>query len=237
MSCVISYQLYLGLPCDLLVRGFQLNIFLTVLVSSILCMWPTQLSLWALMWLIIFLCFSAYLILHWVWLSTFGFLLGAQINTHLSEAKVTIGLITVLPSQTIKVISFRRRLWTRFKRSVVQRLSVPPLRMSAFTPFRWIITAFSKDEQIGSTKTQHNVGSVKKCDRNAVRVFVYPQQAQLTVESLHFHTHSLVQSTLAIHRFALRLFAIATREILMPKIRYPPQIPVITTRYPTKFHV
>jgi hypothetical protein len=33
---VISH-LYLGLPCDLLVRGFQLNIFLTVLVSGILC--------------------------------------------------------------------------------------------------------------------------------------------------------------------------------------------------------
>jgi hypothetical protein len=28
----------LGLPCDLLVRAFQLNIFLTVLVSGILCM-------------------------------------------------------------------------------------------------------------------------------------------------------------------------------------------------------
>jgi hypothetical protein len=37
------------LPCDLLVRGFQLNIFLTVLVSGILCTWPNQLSLWALM--------------------------------------------------------------------------------------------------------------------------------------------------------------------------------------------
>ena len=38
MSCVIlSSHLYLGLPCDLLVRGFQLNIFLTVLVSGILC--------------------------------------------------------------------------------------------------------------------------------------------------------------------------------------------------------
>jgi len=58
MSCVmLSSHLYLGLPCDLLVRGFQLNIFLTVLVSGILCMWPNQLSLWALMWLIIFLCF------------------------------------------------------------------------------------------------------------------------------------------------------------------------------------
>jgi len=38
-------------------RGFQLNIFLTVLVSGILCTWPNQLSLWASMWLIIFLCF------------------------------------------------------------------------------------------------------------------------------------------------------------------------------------
>jgi hypothetical protein len=27
----------LGLPCDLLVRGFQLNIFLTVLISGTLC--------------------------------------------------------------------------------------------------------------------------------------------------------------------------------------------------------
>ena len=39
MSCVmLSSHLYLGLPCDLLVRGFHLNIFLTVLVSGILCM-------------------------------------------------------------------------------------------------------------------------------------------------------------------------------------------------------
>ena len=50
MSCLmLSSHLYLGLPCDLLVRGFQLNIFLTVLVSGILCTWPNQLSLWALM--------------------------------------------------------------------------------------------------------------------------------------------------------------------------------------------
>ena len=50
MSCLmLSSHLYLGLPCDLLVRGFQLNIFLTVLVSGILCMWPNQLSFWALM--------------------------------------------------------------------------------------------------------------------------------------------------------------------------------------------
>ena len=32
---MLSSHLYLGLPCDLLVRGFQLNIFLTVLVSGI----------------------------------------------------------------------------------------------------------------------------------------------------------------------------------------------------------
>jgi len=61
MSCVmLSSHLYLGLPCDLLVRGFQLNIFLTVLVSGIRCTWPNHLSLWALMWLIIFLCFISY---------------------------------------------------------------------------------------------------------------------------------------------------------------------------------
>jgi hypothetical protein len=36
-SLMLSSHLYLGLPCDLLFRGFQLNIFLTVLVSGILC--------------------------------------------------------------------------------------------------------------------------------------------------------------------------------------------------------
>jgi hypothetical protein len=45
ISCVmLSSHLYLGLPCDLLVRGFQLNIFLIVLVSGILCIRPYQLS-------------------------------------------------------------------------------------------------------------------------------------------------------------------------------------------------
>jgi hypothetical protein len=34
----VILHLYLGLPCDLLVRGFHLHIFLTVLVSGILCM-------------------------------------------------------------------------------------------------------------------------------------------------------------------------------------------------------
>jgi len=58
MSCLtLSSHLYLGLPCDLLVTGFHLNIFLGVLVSGILCTWPNQLSLWALIWLTIFLCF------------------------------------------------------------------------------------------------------------------------------------------------------------------------------------
>jgi len=58
MSCLTLFShLYLGLPCDLLVRGFHLNIFLIVLVSGILCTWPNQLSLWALTWLTIFLCF------------------------------------------------------------------------------------------------------------------------------------------------------------------------------------
>jgi hypothetical protein len=34
---MLSSHLYLGLPFDLLVRGFQLNIFVTVVVSGILC--------------------------------------------------------------------------------------------------------------------------------------------------------------------------------------------------------
>jgi len=63
---LFSY-LYLGLPCDLLVRGFHLNIFLTVLVPGILCTWPNQLSLWALIQLTIFLRFislsSSYMLL------------------------------------------------------------------------------------------------------------------------------------------------------------------------------
>jgi hypothetical protein len=33
---MLSSHLYLGLPCDLLVRGFQLNIFLTVLVCMVI---------------------------------------------------------------------------------------------------------------------------------------------------------------------------------------------------------
>ena len=42
---ILSSHLYLVLPCDLLVRGFQLNIFLTVLVSDILCTWPNKLNI------------------------------------------------------------------------------------------------------------------------------------------------------------------------------------------------
>jgi len=58
MSCLtLSSHRYLSLPCDLSVGGFHLNIFLTVLVSGIICTWPNQLSLWALIPLTIFLCF------------------------------------------------------------------------------------------------------------------------------------------------------------------------------------
>ena len=45
MSCLmLSSHLYLCLPCDILVRGFQLNIFLTILVSGILCKCVKQLA-------------------------------------------------------------------------------------------------------------------------------------------------------------------------------------------------
>ena len=78
MSCLaLSSHLYLGFPCGLLVRGFHLNIFLTVLVSGILCTWPNQLSLWALIWLTTFVWFiglsnsSLVLILH-IWFSFVG---------------------------------------------------------------------------------------------------------------------------------------------------------------------
>ena len=78
MSCLtLSSHLYLDLPCDLLVRGFHLNIFFIVLVSGILCTWPNQLILWALIWLTIFLSFislsnsSLVLILH-IWFPFVG---------------------------------------------------------------------------------------------------------------------------------------------------------------------
>jgi hypothetical protein len=38
ISCLmLSSHLYLSLPCDRLVRGFHLNIFLALPVSGILC--------------------------------------------------------------------------------------------------------------------------------------------------------------------------------------------------------
>src|SRR5215510_9537838 len=112
---MLSSHLYLGLPCDLLIRGFHLNIFLTVLVSGILCTWPNQLSLWVLIYITIFLCFinsfssSFVLILH-IWFSFVGpnilltiflsktrsFWIVDFFSTQVSEAYVTIGLITVL---------------------------------------------------------------------------------------------------------------------------------------------
>ena len=78
ISCLMLYShLYLGFLCDLFVRGFHLNIFLTVLVSGILCTWPNQLSLWALIQLTIFVYLinlsssSLILILH-IWFSLVG---------------------------------------------------------------------------------------------------------------------------------------------------------------------
>jgi len=130
-----------------------------------------------------------------------------------------------LPSQTINVVSrhvrgFWHRLWTRFRRSVVQRISAPRLRFCQLSlPSAESLQSAAQASR-RAQRTQHNVGFVKKCDRQAVRVFVYPQHAQPTVQSksLHFHTHSQVQSTLAMHRFAFRLFAIATPKILISKI-------------------
>ena len=116
MSCLtLSSHLWLGLPCDHLVRGFHLNIFLTVLVFGIHCTWPNQLNLWALIWLTIFLCFISLsksllvLILH-IWFSfaglnillkillskTSNFWIMVSFSIHVSEAYVTTGLMTVL---------------------------------------------------------------------------------------------------------------------------------------------
>ena len=46
---ILSSHLFLGLPFGLLVKGFHFSIFLFVLVSGILYMWPNQFSLRALM--------------------------------------------------------------------------------------------------------------------------------------------------------------------------------------------
>ena len=115
MSCLmLSSRLYLGLPCDLLVRGFHLTIFLIVLVSGVPCTWPNQLSLWALIWLTIFLCFislsnSSLVLILYIWFSFVGpnilkiflsktsnFWIMVSFSTHVSEAYVTIDLMTVL---------------------------------------------------------------------------------------------------------------------------------------------
>jgi hypothetical protein len=77
----MSSHLCLGLPLDLVVRGVQLNIFLTVLDSGNLCIWPKQLSLRALMWLIIFWCFISLSNSSLVWFSITGFLLWVQISS------------------------------------------------------------------------------------------------------------------------------------------------------------
>ena len=112
---MLSFHLYLGLHCDLLVRGFHLKIFLTLLVSGIHCTWPNQLSLWTLIWLNIFLSFiglsnsSLVLILHIlfsfvgpnillkIFLSkTSNSCIMVSFSTHVSDMYVTIALITVL---------------------------------------------------------------------------------------------------------------------------------------------
>jgi hypothetical protein len=47
-SLTSSSHRYLGLPTGLLVNGFQLSIFFTILVSGILFVCPNQLNLYAL---------------------------------------------------------------------------------------------------------------------------------------------------------------------------------------------
>ena len=86
--CDVILPSVLG-SCDLLVRGFQLNIFLTVLVSGILCMWPNRLSLWVLMWLIIFCVLSPCLILHWFLHLPMKWLWLARISSMISSVFVT----------------------------------------------------------------------------------------------------------------------------------------------------
>jgi hypothetical protein len=52
MYCLtLLSHLLLDLPCNLVVIGFHLYIFLTILLSDILCTCPNQLSHWALIWL------------------------------------------------------------------------------------------------------------------------------------------------------------------------------------------
>ena len=99
-------------------------IFLFVLVPGILCTWPNQLSLWALIWLAIFLCFislsnsSLVLILH-IWFSFIGpnillkiflsktsnFWIMVSFSTHVSEAYIAIGFMTVLYNFNFEALS------------------------------------------------------------------------------------------------------------------------------------
>ena len=46
---MLSSHLCLCLPLVLVVKGFLFNTFLAALVSGILCTWPNQLSLWAIL--------------------------------------------------------------------------------------------------------------------------------------------------------------------------------------------
>ena len=127
MYCLtLSSHLYLGLPCDLLVRGFHLNIFLTVLVSGILCTWPNQLSLWALIWLTIFLCFtsltnsSLVLILH----ISFSFV-GPNILLKIISSTVRISNLEALTLPKVYKGIFKAT------KKFVTTFLVPPFRLSA----------------------------------------------------------------------------------------------------------
>ena len=100
-------------------------VFLVIfwLEDSIIFTWRNQLSLWALIWLTIFLCFISLsnsllvLILH-IWFSFVGpnillkiflsktsnFWIMVSFSTHVSEAYVTIGLMTVLYSFNFELL-------------------------------------------------------------------------------------------------------------------------------------
>ena len=126
MSCLtLSSHLYLGLPCDLLVRGFHLNIFLTTPVSDILCIWPNQLSLWALIWLTIFLCFtsltnsSLVLILH----ISFSFV-GPNILLKIISSTVRISNLEALTLPKVYKGIFKAT------KKFVTTFQVPPFRLS-----------------------------------------------------------------------------------------------------------
>ena len=57
MSFIMSSSyLFFGLPNGLVNISFQLNTFLTILSSDILCKWPNQLKLCAFMLFIMYLC-------------------------------------------------------------------------------------------------------------------------------------------------------------------------------------